>query len=332
MPRAAARRAAASGSGRESANGKGISRAALVLGEVAAQRLVVVVHALAVGHERHDFVFHAEEFVVPVGLHFVDVQARVVVEGQFQRTGDAFMNAQFAQALFVVALLFAGELQIVQLANRSSCRRLEFAAGEDDHAGFALDGDVQESLVIGMALGIPENHGLAVQSAGTAVEHGEAGRVEILQDFALQCIEVQIHVVASVLRQHQNIRGAGEVAGGRCDDRLGPDVYLALLPDGGAHVVFADEIHRFRGRRRGGGLGGRGLYGALRRQSAISSRLASARMPPLRAARKRSTTSADALVTARGAGWEGADSQEQEGPPAAFTGAAPATATPREAR
>ena len=49
--------------------------------------------------------------------------------------------------------------------------------------------------------------------------------------------------------------------------------------------------------------------------------------PPPRRARKRSTTSADTLGAAGLA-----DSQEHEGPPGAFAGAAAATATPREAR
>ena len=39
-----------------------------------------------------------QEFLVPVGLQFVDVEARVVVEGQFQRAGHAFVDAQLAQA------------------------------------------------------------------------------------------------------------------------------------------------------------------------------------------------------------------------------------------
>jgi len=52
-----------------------------VLGKVAAEGLVVIVHVFGTGDERQDFVFHAEEFLVPVGLHLVDVEARVVIEG-----------------------------------------------------------------------------------------------------------------------------------------------------------------------------------------------------------------------------------------------------------
>jgi hypothetical protein len=40
-----------------------------------------------------------------------------------------------------------------------------------------------------------------------AVEDGESGRVQILQDFLLQCVEIQIHVNASALSRHQNIGG-----------------------------------------------------------------------------------------------------------------------------
>ena len=87
-----------------------------------------------------------------------------------------------------------------------------------------------------MVLGVPEDHGRAFQAPGMAVEDGESGRVEILQDFLLQCVEIQIHVNASALSQHQNIGGAGQVAGGGRDDRLRPDRNLAVLLDGGAHV------------------------------------------------------------------------------------------------
>ena len=56
-----------------------------------------------------DLVFE-QEFLVPVGLQFVDVEAGIVVEGQFQRAGHAFVDAQLAQPRLVVALLVAVEL------------------------------------------------------------------------------------------------------------------------------------------------------------------------------------------------------------------------------
>ena len=50
---------------------------------------------------------------------------------------------------------------------------------------------------------------------------------------------------ASPLSQHQNIIGTGQVAGGRCNDGLPPNVDFAFLPDGELHIGLANEVHWF---------------------------------------------------------------------------------------
>ena len=71
--------------------------------------------SIVVGHGAGDLVLDAQELLVPVGLQFVDVEAGMVVEGQFQRAGHAFVDAQLAQARFVVALLVAVDVAVLEL-------------------------------------------------------------------------------------------------------------------------------------------------------------------------------------------------------------------------
>src|ERR1019366_6716791 len=89
----------------------------LVLREVAAEG-VALVHVFFIGHARYDLVLDAEKVFVPVGLHFVNVEAGMVIESQIQRAGDAFKDAQLAQARLVVSTLFAGEIAIVELRQK----------------------------------------------------------------------------------------------------------------------------------------------------------------------------------------------------------------------
>src|SRR4051794_2414881 len=53
----------------------------LILGEIPAKRVAFVDFAL--GHGTSDFVFRDQEFLVPVGLKLVDVEAGIMVERQF---------------------------------------------------------------------------------------------------------------------------------------------------------------------------------------------------------------------------------------------------------
>ena len=174
----------------------------------------------------------------------------MVIESQIQRAGDAFEDAQLAQARFVVSTLFAGELAVVELRQKIvDVGGFKLASGVHHEVDSGLAGDLQKHPEVGVALGIPEDHGRSFQTPGMAVEDGESGRIEILQDFLLQCVEIQIHVNASTLSRHQNIGGAGQVAGGGRNDRLRPDIDLAVLLDGGAHVGLRYKIHRLGWRR-----------------------------------------------------------------------------------
>ena len=49
------------------------------------------------------------------------------------------------------------------------------------------------------------------------------------------------------LSKHQDIKGPGQIAGGRSDDSFRPDVDFAVLAQGGTDVGFAHEIHGGRG-------------------------------------------------------------------------------------
>ena len=44
-------------------------------------------------------VLDRQEFLVPIGLHFVNVQPGLEVEGQLNGAGRAFVRAQIAQAI-----------------------------------------------------------------------------------------------------------------------------------------------------------------------------------------------------------------------------------------
>ena len=103
--------------------------------------------------------------------------------------------------------------------------------GEQNHLDAGLDGGIEEHPVVGIVLGVPEHHLGVFEGSRGAAENGQVARFKIVQDFALECVEIQVHVASSALNQHQNIRGAGQVAGRRRNDRLRPDVDLTVLFD-----------------------------------------------------------------------------------------------------
>ena len=62
----------------------------------------------------------------------------------------------------------------------------------DGKAG--LDGGIQEHAVIGIVFAIPEHHLRVFERSRSAAENGQVARLQIVEDFALQCVEVQVHV------------------------------------------------------------------------------------------------------------------------------------------
>ena len=68
--------------------------------------------------------------------------------------------------------------------------------GEDHQLGAASSSDFQEHLVIGKALGIPDHHAEGLPGRpGAAAEYGETVDFQIVQDFAFQCVQIQVHVI-----------------------------------------------------------------------------------------------------------------------------------------
>ena len=109
---------------------------------------------------RRDFLFQADEIGVPVGLQFVDVKAGIDVERQLQRAGGPLVGAQLAQARLAFPLLVAaygGVLELV-LELVQVCR-VEFVGGEQDQFDAGLAGGLEEHLVIGIAIHVPEDDG-----------------------------------------------------------------------------------------------------------------------------------------------------------------------------
>src|ERR1019366_1471967 len=55
----------------------------------------------------------------------------------------------------------------------------------------------QAVLVVGIMLAVPEHHLGVFEGSRGAAENGQIARFEIVQDFALECIEIQVHVASS---------------------------------------------------------------------------------------------------------------------------------------
>src|ERR1017187_5735817 len=194
--RAAESAETASGSGAGNSQRAGGLTAGLILGVIAAKRVAFVL--IALGHGARDLVFGDQEFLVPVGLEFVHVEVGIVVERQLQRAGHALVDAHLAQAVLVVALLVAVHADLLDLLQQVvDVAGLEFAGGEEDHLDAGLDGGVQEHPVVGIMLAVPEHHLGVFEDSRGAAENGQIARFEIVQDFALECIEIQVHVASS---------------------------------------------------------------------------------------------------------------------------------------
>src|SRR5215831_9178153 len=125
----------------------------LILGEIPAKRVAFVVLALCNG--AGDLVFRDQKFFVPVGLEFVDVQSGIVIERKLERAGNAFVDAQFAEARLVIALLVAVQAGILELFQQVvDVARFEFTGAEKDHLDAGLDGGVEEHPVVGIMFAI----------------------------------------------------------------------------------------------------------------------------------------------------------------------------------
>src|SRR5579883_529119 len=159
-PSAADKTPTARGFGAGSVQRAGFAIAPSVLGKIPAQRVAALFEIVFIAEPRIDLFFQVQKLLVPVGLHFVHVQAGMMVKGEF-----------------AVVELFG---QFVEIG------ALEFRRGKQDQSGSRFARDIQKRLIVGMVFHIPEHHGEALQPARAAAENGEAGRFQIFEDLALQ--------------------------------------------------------------------------------------------------------------------------------------------------
>src|SRR5579883_34761 len=186
-PSAADKTPTARGFGAGSVQRAGFAIAPSVLGKIPAQRVAALFEIVFIAEPRIDLFFQVQKLLVPVGLHFVHVQAGMMVKCEFERTGHALEDAQFADSSFVLAPLFPGEFAVVELFGQFvEIGALEFRRGKQDQSGSRFARDIQKRLIVGMVFHIPEHHGEALQPARAAAENGEAGRFQIFEDLALQ--------------------------------------------------------------------------------------------------------------------------------------------------
>src|SRR4051794_29660358 len=187
-----AMRRAAESAATTAGSGAGMSqRVPLVFGEKPAKGIALV--EILFGQAGGDLVFHGQVFLVPIGLHFVHVQPGIVVEGQFDGAGLPFVAAQVAEAALVIALLIAIHRHLVQLFEQvGDVLGSELASAEENQADAHFRGGVQEHLVVGVILRVPEHHLAPIERARRAAEDSELPRFEVSQNFALECIEIQV--------------------------------------------------------------------------------------------------------------------------------------------
>src|SRR4051794_8936602 len=77
----------------------------LILGEIPAKGIALV--EIFFGQAGGDLVFYGQVFFVPIGLHLINVETRIVIERQLQRADLSLVAPQLAQAALVIALLLA---------------------------------------------------------------------------------------------------------------------------------------------------------------------------------------------------------------------------------
>src|SRR5262249_37377358 len=160
--------AAASATASGGSSGGGIPRVS-VLGEIPAKGIAFV--ELILADYGGDLVFDGQKLFVPIGLDFVDVEVRIVIEGELERAGEAFVLAQLAQARLVIALVVIFEFEIVELFEQIvDIAGFEFPAAEQDQLDADFRRGIEKHLVVRIVLGVPEDHLGAVHRAGAAAE------------------------------------------------------------------------------------------------------------------------------------------------------------------
>src|SRR5216684_4978425 len=73
-----------------------------VFGEKPAKGIALV--EIFFGQTRGDLVFHGQVFFVPIRLHLVNVEPRIMIEGQLQRANLSLIATQIAQPVLVIPL------------------------------------------------------------------------------------------------------------------------------------------------------------------------------------------------------------------------------------
>ncbi len=163
-------------------------------------------------HHGVDFLTGVEEIDVPVGLRFVDVKVRAVIERDFERAGLAHVPSRSSQPVLEFAAFLARESGVFELfEDFVDFFFRQFRRGEQNELLACLARDVEKGTVIGAALGIPGDDGETFERSGMAAEHGEIGVFEVVEDFAFECFEIQIH--NAPISQNQNSTGSARRTG-----------------------------------------------------------------------------------------------------------------------
>lgn len=140
-----------------------------------------------------------EEFLVPIGMDFVDIHPGIVVEGKFQRAGLAFVFAVFGETDFKSARFLPGKFAGLHfLKFFVDFRVLEFAGGQKDQLNVHLLGGIEEHPVIGETLAIPTNQRQAFQSARVTSENRKRRSIQVRDYFLFESIEIDVHTNTTI--------------------------------------------------------------------------------------------------------------------------------------
>src|SRR5579883_1491479 len=125
------------------------------------------------------------------------------------------MAAGAADAPFIIALLVAGELGVLELLEGFfNFGIIELAGSEQDELLAGFRRDIEEHAVIREPLGVPGNDRQPLEPAGMASKHREVGLTQIVENLAFECFEVDIHRRYSFLNAHHVARSETRIAPG----------------------------------------------------------------------------------------------------------------------